>query len=181
MNVFEQEVIVYDSSRYQEVSRIGTLVSVQAALLGGNNICHRGRLLIEERAVLRGDLARIALGDSVVIEREAVLCPGQSPDSVGFEPLAIGDYTSVERGACVSAASVGAFCRVGRNAVLGRGCIVQDCADIAPDAVLAPGTVVPAQTRVAGSPAVPVAALPFCWRDVRRAEINRLFASFRRR
>ena len=181
------EPLEYRAGEYFETPD-GGLVSREAVTLGEENIFHvDGRLLVCPRVVLRGDAARISLGANVVIRPDVVMRPTPPPTAgprAAEVPLTVGDYVVIEDGAVVYARTIGSYVRVGRGAVLGRGCVLEDCVDVAPGAEVPAGAVVPAFTRVAspapGAVAVRVADLLPCWRQCRTFVIDDIFASIRR-
>ena len=185
MDALVPQPLAYRDGDYFEAAN-GSLVSKEAVVLGEENIYHvDGRLLVCARAVLRGDAARISLGANVVIRSDVVLRPSPPPTAgttkAASVPLVIGNFVVIDEGAVVFAKSVGNFVRVGKKAILGHGCVLEDCVDVAPGAEVPPGAVIPAFTRVAsptpGAVAVRVCELLPCWKQCRSFEIDDIFDS----
>ena len=96
---------------------------------------------------IRGDVARITLGDRVNVQENSVLHCDYG------QPLVIGDNVTIGHGAVVHCASVGAGTLIGMKAVILGG------------AVVSPGMVIPDGQTVMGVPAKVV-------RPVREAELE---------
>ncbi len=71
---------------------------------------------------------------------------------MAFFPVHIGDHVFIEEDCVIIAAQIGSYVHIGKNAVIGRRCLLKDCCAIAEKAVLAPDTVVPPFAIMAGSP-----------------------------
>ena len=114
-----------------------------------------GKCIIREQAVLRADVAKIALGKCCYLSQGAVLHPPctVSAAGVGFLPMTIGDFVHFGSNAVVRAASIGSCVRIGEKAVLGERCILKDCCEVLPGAVIPADTVVAPYTRWGGNPA----------------------------
>jgi dynactin-5 len=77
-----------------------------------------------------------------------------------FYPMKLGDHVFIGEGAVVEAAMVGNFVHIGAGAVIGKFTIIKDCVRIEEGTVVAPNTVIPPFSRVAGRPGVVVEELP---------------------
>ncbi len=129
-------------------------VSREASVLGAQNVSLKGRCIIFPEAVLRGEMAPLMVGRYCIIKKKAVLQPGHSVMGgvCRFKPLVVGSYTVIGKGAIVSAASVGAFVKVGEGCVLCSGCVIKDNCVIEAGAVVPEGVIVPPFSRVTGTP-----------------------------
>jgi hypothetical protein len=74
--------------------------------------------------------------------------------------MKLGDHVFIGEGAVVEAAMVGNFVHIGAGAVIGKFTIIKDCVRIEEGTVVAPNTVIPPFSRVAGRPGVVVEELP---------------------
>ena len=94
-----------------------------------------------------------------------------------YYPTKIGDYVSVGAGSILEAASVGNGVEIGNNCIIvcrpngppsgiltweiqGAFAIIKDCAKIADNSVVAPGTVVPSLCEWGGSPGSSPSPIP---------------------
>ncbi|MFH1497820.1 MAG: gamma carbonic anhydrase family protein [Verrucomicrobiota bacterium] len=98
-------------------------------------------------AVLRGDIARIVVGEGSNIQDNAVVHLADDLDAI------IGDYVTVGHSAVVHACTIGDECLIGMGAVVLDGAKIGDRCLIAAGAVVTPRTVIPDGSMVAGTPA----------------------------
>lgn len=98
-------------------------------------------------AVLRGDIARIVVGEGTNIQDNAVVHLADDLDAI------IGDYVTVGHSAVVHACTIGNECLIGMGAIVLDGAKVGDRCLIAAGAVVTPRTVIPDGSMVAGTPA----------------------------
>lgn len=75
-------------------------------------------------------------------------------------PLRIGDHVFVGERTVVSAASVGSYVHIGHDAVVGDLVVIKDYVRVLDGAVIAPNTVVPSFSIVAGRPARVIGEVP---------------------
>lgn len=99
-------------------------------------------------AVVRGDVAAIAIGERVNIQDGAVIHGTFEKSETILE-----DGASIGHNATVHGAHVGAGALIGMNAVVLDGAVVGEQAVVAAGAVVLEGTVIPPRTLWAGVPA----------------------------
>ncbi len=155
-------------------------VSREARVLGAQNVNLKGRCIVFPHAVLRGEMAPLRVGRYCIVSSKAVLQPGYSVmDGVcRFKPLVVGSYTVIDKWAIVSAASVGAYVRVGEGCVLCSGCVIKDNCVIEPGTVVPEGMVVPPFSRVTGIPGRIVDDMPESTSYVHRKDAVAIYNSF---
>ena len=78
----------------------------------------------------------------------------------------------------VEAGGIGNFVHISRGAVIGRKCVIKECAQVAPGAVLPPESVVPPFALVASSPARIVDTLPECTSELMADALHSFCAHF---
>lgn len=145
----------------------GNKVSRQTVLCGSQNIVLNGKVIVQGGSIIRGDLATVRTGRYCIISKNAVIRPPfkQFSKGIAFFPMHIGDHVFIGEGAVVSAAVVGSFVYIGRNAIIvwfylvkkttvfdinfrkfflskGRRCVLKDCCVIEDGAILPPETTV---------------------------------------
>lgn len=98
-------------------------------------------------AVLRGDIARIVVGEGSNIQDNAVVHLADDLDAI------IGAWCTVGHAAIVHACTVGDECLIGMNATLLDGCQIGARCLVAAGAVVTPRTVIPPGSMVVGAPA----------------------------
>ncbi|KAA8902614.1 trimeric LpxA-like protein [Sphaerosporella brunnea] len=151
----------------------GNKVSRKSNILGSQNIILGGKTIIQADCTIRGDLRRagapgqhgnvaIAVGRYCFFARSSVLKPPGKTHrgAFSFYPMKLGDHVFIGEGAVVEAAMVGNFVHIGAGAVIGKFAIIKDCVRIEEGTVVAPHTVIPPFSRVAGRPGVVVEELP---------------------
>jgi dynactin-5 len=104
--------------------------------------------------IIRGDLANIRIGKYTTIGERTVVRPSYKRFSKGvaFFPVHIGDHVYIDSDCVLMGAQIGAYVHIGKNCVIGRSTIIRDCCEIRANSVLAPDTVVPPFSLLAGSP-----------------------------
>ncbi|KAI1635365.1 trimeric LpxA-like protein [Biscogniauxia mediterranea] len=158
----------------------GNKVARKAILIGTQHIMLGGKTVIQAEAMIRGDLARTAQPSSgssaaapgsntaVAIGRYCFLSKGcclRPPGriykgSFTYLPLRLGDHVFVGEGSVVQAATVGSHVHIGRGVSVGEFAIIKDYVRVLDGAVVAPNTVVPSFSVVAGQPARVVGEVP---------------------
>lgn len=98
-------------------------------------------------AVLRGDIARIVVGEGTNIQDNAVVHLADDLDAV------IGAWCTVGHSAIVHACMIGNECLIGMGSTILDGAIIGDRCLIAAGAVVTPRTVIPPGSMVVGTPA----------------------------
>ncbi|KAI1336082.1 trimeric LpxA-like protein [Xylariaceae sp. FL0016] len=157
----------------------GNKVARKAVLVGTQHIMLGGKTVIMAGAMIRGDLARSAPSSSgsapgaggntsVAIGRYCFLSKGcclRPPGriykgSFTYLPLRLGDHVFVGEGSVVQAATIGSHVHIGARVTIGEFAIVKDYVRILDGAVVAPNTVIPSLSVVAGQPARVVGEVP---------------------
>ena len=98
-------------------------------------------------AVLRGDIARIVVGEGSNIQDNCVVHLADDLDAI------IGDWVTVGHGAIIHACTIGDECLIGMGAVVLDGARVGARSIVGAGAVVTPRTVIPPGSMVLGSPA----------------------------
>lgn len=141
-----------------------------------------GKTIIMAEAMIRGDLSRagtapssssggasapanntaVAIGRYCFLSRACCLRPPgrMYKGAFTYMPLRMGDHVFVGQGSIVQAASVGSHVHIGDNVVVGEFAIIKDYVRVLDGAVVAPNTVVPSFSVVAGQPARVVGEVP---------------------
>lgn len=120
-------------------------VAANATVVG--DVTLKPRSSVFYGAVLRGDIARIVVGEGTNIQDNAVVHLADDLDAV------IGDWCTVGHGAIVHACTVGNECLVGMHATLLDGAQIGDRCLIAAGSVVTPRTTIRSGSMVAGVPA----------------------------
>lgn len=97
-------------------------------------------------AVLRGDIARIRVGQGTNLQDNVIVHLADDRDAI------IGDWVTVGHGAIVHACTIGDECLIGMGAVILDGAVIGARSLIAAGAVVRPRTVVPPGSMVVGTP-----------------------------
>eukprot|EP00808_Paulinella_micropora_P030366 g22606.t1 len=176
----EPDVIFYAKSDYFSTKKFGNKISPSSVIRGTEKISVRGKTVIEARAIIRGDLARVNIGQHCIIGEGVVLKPSEHRYSgeVKYIPLPIGDHTVIEKNSIVQAAQIGQAVHIGKDCIIGRRCILSDCCKIEDGSVLAPGTVVAPFSIMAGFPAQRVGRLPYSFKAMREQETISYYKNF---
>ncbi len=120
-------------------------VAANATVVG--DVTLKPRSSVFYGAVLRGDIARIVVGEGTNIQDNAVVHLADDLDAV------IGDWCTVGHGAIVHACTIGHECLIGMHATILDGAQIGDRCLIAAGAVVTPRQTIPSGSMVAGVPA----------------------------
>ena len=96
-------------------------------------------------AVIRGDFAKITIGDNVMVEDNCVLHVG--------DPMVIGNYVNIAHGAVVHASKIGNHVLVGINATVLHEVEIGDYCIIGANSLVSQRMKIPDRSFVAGVPA----------------------------
>eukprot|EP00043_Microstomoeca_roanoka_P017362 m.180978 g.180978 ORF g.180978 m.180978 type:complete len:258 (+) comp16624_c0_seq5:91-864(+) len=156
--------IAYDKSAYI-ITHAGNKVHRQSVLGGSQNIILRGKTIVREDCVFRGDLGKIKVGKNCVFDRGVVVHPAykvfpEKAPSFRFLPLEIGEFVTIGERSVISAARIGSYTSIGKNCIVGRRCILSERCCIEDNTVLPPDTMVPPYAIFAGSPGRQVGTMP---------------------
>ncbi|KAM7196170.1 putative dynactin subunit 5 protein [Rhypophila sp. PSN 637] len=157
----------------------GNKVARKATLVGTQNIMLGGKTVIQQEVMIRGDLIRslpsssssgggppsntaVAIGRYCFLSRGCCLRPpGRLYKGVfTYMPLRMGDHVFVGQGTVVQAASIGSHVHIGAQVVVGEFAIIKDYVRILDGSVVAPNTVIPSFSIVAGQPAKVIGEVP---------------------
>eukprot|EP00566_Odontella_aurita_P026221 CAMPEP_0113567090 /NCGR_PEP_ID=MMETSP0015_2-20120614/23084_1 /TAXON_ID=2838 /ORGANISM="Odontella" /LENGTH=182 /DNA_ID=CAMNT_0000469449 /DNA_START=48 /DNA_END=596 /DNA_ORIENTATION=+ /assembly_acc=CAM_ASM_000160 len=134
-------------------------VSRKATVHGAGRVEMRGKSVVSPGAQIHGELgAPVRIGRYCHVGEGAVLCPPEAP--TGRLPQIVGSNTRIGARCVVEAAAVGSSVIVGEDCTLGSRCIVKDCCRIENGTVVAPDTVIPPFSVVAGRPGKVIGELP---------------------
>ena len=97
-------------------------------------------------AVLRGDIARIRVGEGSNIQDNAIVHLADDLDAI------IGDWVTVGHAAIIHACTIGDECLIGMNATILDGAVIGARSLVAAGAVVTPRTVIPPGSMVVGAP-----------------------------
>lgn len=135
-----------DSSDFIVTTASHCYISRKAELKNSQQIELRGRSVIQQGAVLHGDLAPIRVGRFTHIQSHTSITPPSIASDQHYVPVSIGAHTWIGTNVQSQAAAIGGFCwigdsvRLGERVILKDAVIVQDGATIPADAVVPPFT-----------------------------------------
>jgi len=120
-------------------------VAASATVIG--DVTLKARSSVFYGAVLRGDIARIEIGEGTNIQDNAIVHLADDLDAI------VGDWCTVGHGAIIHACTIGNECLIGMGATILDGARIGDRCLIAAGAVVTPRTVIPPGSMVVGTPA----------------------------
>lgn len=128
-------------------------VAANATVVG--DVTLKARSSVFYGAVLRGDIARIEIGEGTNIQDNAIVHLADDLDAM------VGDWCTVGHGAIIHACTIGNECLIGMGATILDGARIGDRCLIAAGTVVTPRTVIPAGSMVVGTPAKVIRLLNF--------------------
>lgn len=110
----------HTSSDYKLITNGNLKLSRKFYAKGANQIKLNSMNVIEDDVILRGDLGIITIGNSTIIDKEAVVRPSLSSITppITYKHLKIGSNCYIGKNAIISAISIG------NNSFIGNGSIV---------------------------------------------------------
>ena len=142
-----------ESTSVQEEGYIKTtthnFVSRKAKIEGARQVELKGRTILQENVLVRGDLAIVRIGRYCEIDVNTVIEPPMHPLTKKNVPVVVGSHTHIGKDCKIHAAAVGSMVWIGDNVTLGKRCIIKDNCVIESGVVLGDDTVIPPYTRIA--------------------------------
>ena len=159
--------IFYDPSLYIETTN-GNRISKQSSIRGMQNIVPTGKVVIQPGAILRGDLAKIKIGQFTTVDEEVVLRPSYSKlkGKLKYSELSIGDYVYLGKRSIISAGRIGNCVEIGDDCVIGQRAMIRDNCVLLPNSIVPPDSVIPPFAVYGGRPAIFIAELPETTQDI---------------
>lgn len=145
-----EERLACHLGRTPDTARAGW-VAANATVVGDVTLGSRSSVFYG--AVLRGDIARIVVGEGSNLQDNVVVHLADNLDAI------IGDWVTVGHGAMVHACTIGDECLIGMGATILDGAVIGARSIVAAGAVVTPRTVVPPGSMVMGTPGKVVRAL----------------------
>ena len=128
-------------------------VSRKADIIDPQKVELKGKCVLKDGVVVRGDLGRIQMGRYVCVGERTTIAPCNVPTVIRGH-VTIGNECTIE------AAAIGSFVRIGDACKIGKRCFIKDACIIEEGTVLGDDTLVPPFSRVKGRPGLVVEELP---------------------
>mmetsp|Transcript_7979 Transcript_7979/g.14513 ORF Transcript_7979/g.14513 Transcript_7979/m.14513 type:complete len:173 (-) Transcript_7979:124-642(-) len=128
-------------------------VSRKASVKGPQNVELKGKSVLRDGVVARGDINRIQMGRYVTVGEGTSLTPCDVP-------MVIRGHDVIGKSCEIQAASIGSYVKIGDFVKIGKRCFIKDCCIIEEGTILGDDTVVPPFSRVKGRPGLVVEELP---------------------
>lgn len=148
MNV--QERLALHLSKTPDVAQ-ANWVAANATVVG--DVTLGAKASVFYGAVLRGDIARIVIGEGTNIQDNAIVHLADDLDAI------IGAWCTIGHGAIVHACTIGDECLIGMGATVLDGARIGARSIVGAGAVVTPRTIVPPGSMVLGAPAKVTRAL----------------------
>lgn len=165
----EQEIVESDEGYVKTAAH--NYVSRKAIIHGARNVEMKGKCVIAEGVIIRGDFASVRIGRYCHLGHKTIIRPpsylkslgimsrdtkaGDSPNSaqLQFLPLLVGNHTHIGTDCIIESASIGSSCSIGNSCVISKRVVIKDCCYIHDGTIIPPDTVIPPFSRVLGCPA----------------------------
>ncbi|RXK37058.1 dynactin 5 [Tremella mesenterica] len=180
--------ILYDKGSYIETDT-GNKVSRKASIVGASNIILGGKSIIQNGAILRGDLRRtipgqhiaITMGRYCVIGENTIIRPPSRfyKGTFTYYPVKMGDFAQIGKNCIIEAATIGSGSEIGDNCIIGKFTVIKDLSLIKPNTVLPENTQVASYTIWAGNPGKMIGTLPETWQEVVEGNAKGFYGRFR--
>lgn len=124
-------------------------VARKALVEGAKQVELKGRSILQEGVVVKGDLAVVRIGRYCEIDARSLLEPPVHPLNPTLRiPLVVGSHTHIGRDCQIRAASIGSMVWIGNGVTLGSRVIIKDNCILEDGVKLGADTVVPPFTRI---------------------------------
>mmetsp|Transcript_19427 Transcript_19427/g.22502 ORF Transcript_19427/g.22502 Transcript_19427/m.22502 type:complete len:190 (+) Transcript_19427:71-640(+) len=134
-------------------------VSRQATIHGAKNVEMKGKSIIHNNAIIRGDLTNIRIGRYCQIGNNTIIRPpsyqislNTEKEQIQFLPCLIGNHTRIGQNCVIEAAAIGSSVYISDRCVISKRVIIKDCCYIEKGTVIPPDMVIPPFSRVSGCP-----------------------------
>lgn len=144
--------IVEKSSEYIR-TETGNKICRNATIFGIQNIILKGKCIIRNEVIIRGDLRRSGVGNAISIAFGSYCYVGSRTimkppckiykGTFSYYPLKMGDHVIVGEDCLIEAASIGSFVDIGNRVIIGSFVVIKDCVFIEDDVVIPPYSVIP--------------------------------------
>ncbi|KAL4466809.1 hypothetical protein ABPG74_010406 [Tetrahymena malaccensis] len=176
----EQQPIYYDPSLYYE-TQTGNKLCKKNLIRGSDNIFIYGKVIMQQKNIIRGDLGRINLGKYLILCEGVTLRPSyqvQANDQIKYSHITIGDYVIIDSNSIIQAQKIGSNVHIGKNCIIGHRANISDNVKILDDTIIPPDTVIPPYTVYGGKPARYIAELPETVSYIHREQAIKYYKSF---
>jgi len=166
----EQDIAISDEGYIKTAAH--NYVSRKANIHGPKNVEIKGKCVIEEDVVIRGDFSSVRIGRYCHLGHKTIIRPPSYSSSLGiissgakpgkggsvssmplqFLPLLVGSHTRIGTDCIIESASIGSSCSIGNSCVISKRVVIKDCCYIHDGTVIPPDTVIPPFSRVLGCP-----------------------------
>ncbi|KRX05195.1 Trimeric LpxA-like protein [Pseudocohnilembus persalinus] len=157
----EPEKVYYNKDNYLE-TQTGNKISRKTLIKGFEQIQLLGKCIIQERTIIRADLAKVNMGKYTIIKENATIKPSYKKiqRKVKFIPIEIGEFVMIENSSIIMASKIGSNVHIGKNCIVSHRCIISDNVKILDDSIVPPDTYIPPYSVYGGKPAVYLGQLP---------------------
>lgn len=142
-----------------------------------NNIEICDHAILQQRIILRGDLAKVSIGKYVILSEMVVIKPPTKRQNkeLRYVPTNIGNYVFVDKGTIIEAMSIGNYVKIGRDCILGQRVVIGDNSIILDNSVVCPDTFIAPYSVYGGKPAVYMGELPETFPLVQKESCQKYF------
>ena len=162
--IHEPSIITFTKNDFI-TTKLGNRISRLSVLKGSDKIVVAGKTIIEKDVELHADLASIIVGRYCIFAEKSIIKPPEISikNNIEYAPVQIGDYVIFEQNVTSSAANIGSYVRIGKNATIMPLCIIYDAALILENTHLVAGTIVPPFSVFGGNPGKLIGRLHESW------------------
>jgi dynactin-5 len=131
----------------------GNIISRKAIIHGVQNIVLKGKCIVREDTILRGDLRRSGVGSAISISFGSYCYIGKNSimkppfkiykNQFSYYPIKMGDFVTIGDDCLVEAATIGNCVEIGNGVVIGAFTVVKDCVKILDGVIVPPYSVIP--------------------------------------
>ncbi|WEU39898.1 MAG: hypothetical protein OdinLCB4_005360 [Candidatus Odinarchaeum yellowstonii] len=130
-----------------------TIISETAKIIGDVTI--GDKCYIGSNVTVRGDLARIVIGNYNIIEDDTLIYPGEeySDGLLSHSEMIIGNYGVIEKKCIIQASYIGDYFKICNGVVIERGAQLNEGVFVLAGSVVATGAIIPPMSVLIGNPA----------------------------
>jgi dynactin-5 len=102
---------------------------------------------LQQKIILRADLAKIFIGRYVILNEGVIIKPPfkKQHNQIKHTPVEIGSHVFVDKGTIIQATKIGSCVKIGKDCIIGPRVQIGDCC------IVLDGSIVPADAQLASS------------------------------
>ncbi len=157
-----------------------TIISESARIIGDVSI--GDKCYIGSNVTVRGDLARIVIGNYNIIEDDTLIYPGEeyTDGLLSHSEMIIGSYGVIEKKCIIQASYIGDYFKIGNGVIVEKGAQLNEGVFVLSGSVVASGSIISSMSVLIGNPAHILRKLSFGEKEKHESYIESYYEFMKR-